>query len=279
LDLASLPPTTSLTAILDWADYFEEANRHWVLERKGLYAQLTQVCRKNWKELKALEGANPVTERRVQARIRFATNKLAVLGYSGVSDVLFEILGENPSTVREPLHLIAELARQGFADEIVKLLSHYETSDKPMSDYMRAAILRALRFLPRFEQNLWEILFEYAISGSDVERLMATESWLFLSRILTPVDQERYMEIFKEILCNPSLTSRLKKNYLLIVGQYNPGAIDKFGIEGAMGNTVQDLVSRESVERLFAREEPGVIRKAYYSGKYRISEESYEPYY
>ncbi|MBW4495671.1 MAG: hypothetical protein KME26_21830 [Oscillatoria princeps RMCB-10] len=141
-----------------------------------------------------------------------------------------------------------------------------------INEYIRAVTIRAMRFLPSLDAHDWETLIEFATtSESVVERLMATETWLYLSPpVDSPLIKARHIEAVKMALNTvPPPTTRLKANYILILGLYAPDAI----CEGPEND--DDYLFREarkmaiegSVKDLFDSPEPKIIREKYYSGK------------
>lgn len=130
-----------------------------------------------------------------------------------------EILCKQPFVVREPLHTLESLARQGYTTAIRRIIEHHRDSQHEMSEYMRAVTLQAMRFLPNINAQDWELLVESATRvDSVVEKLKATETWLYLGDVAKRFIQPQHINaVAKALKSDPPPITRLKKNYILIL--------------------------------------------------------------
>lgn len=148
-----------------------------------------------------------------------------------------------------------------------------QNNENRMNEYMRAIALRSMRFLPSLDAQDWETVVEFSTtSESVVERLMATETWLYLKHESHDFIKDRHLEaIVKELQKDPPPPSRLKANYILILGLHE----QEEAIEALSSDRNDDYLLREainmafegSVTDLFEYQEPKIIREKYYSGK------------
>ena len=166
------------------------------------------------------------------------------------------------------------MAQQSFLQELLAIFMFYEQSSHSMSDYMRAIILKAIRYLPYIDDNYWSIILRYALTGSLAERLMASESWLFLVGWRDEaVNYDSYLQQVRTLLVNnPTLPTRLKKNYILLIGSSEAESLDalnSIAVESndqLLVNSFEVGITGETVE-LLNYEEPPLIRANFYSGR------------
>jgi hypothetical protein len=191
------------------------------------------------------------------------------MGFQEVIEILVEVLREYPWLMRDKTnHVIECLARQGYASEVLTLLDYYEKDPYEMSEYLRAIVLRSLRFLPVFEDAYWGVLINYSTNHSPVECLMATESWFYLNDTPGFLNQAVQIEEVEKVLKenNTELPSRLMKNYALLVKRYKSNEMimeQDVGISGYKINSIED------VSELFEKPEPKIIREELYSGRHK----------
>lgn len=278
LKLYSIYYSDNDSGLQEWLDYFKIHNQAWWKEKNDLRAEIIKLFEQSWIQLQKISGRNSSAEKKLQKRLRSAINKLKILGFENITDRLIEILCESPWYIRDPLHILESLARQGYQNAVIQILSYYEITDeeKPAhSEYMRAVTLRAIRFLENnFNVDLWEIMVRYATTGSLVERLMATETWLYLGymshRFTKPnhidaVWQELHSD--KEIINN----NRLKKNYIVILGLYETDLVSNdtelLNSDDYMLREAKRLALTGNISELFEEPEPKILRDKYYSGK------------
>lgn len=273
LTFPEFPRDISTAGCVSWAKQFRQANPEWVEQYRGL-RQHTIECFKATVE--ALGGPNncPRKQRQLETRLRYIVGRFVYLGFSSVSEIVANILCETPWLIRKALYILEHLARQGFQTEINTILNHYsKLSNEPENEYMRAATIRALRYLPQM-QNIdfdWDMLADRAVNSSLVEKLMATETWLYRNPP-APLIGDRHITPLIEALNTPELPpARLVKNYLVLIGRYAPSAIAQLrNVHTCTDRLVQDvlkLVQQGETIRLFDYEEPDELKK-YYSVKY-----------
>jgi len=63
--------------------------------------------------------------------------------------------------------------------------------------------------------------------------------------------------------------SRLEKNYLLILGQFEPSAVQEFSVNqnDPMLVSARDIALQDSPSKIFDLPEPTILRENYYSGQ------------
>jgi hypothetical protein len=269
LVLPSLPPDNNSEMIREWAACFEKENKGWIEDRSHLFARLADLFHKSWEELQQLGPSNPSYERKLARRLRFAANRLDELGFAEIRKELLEVLCRMPWLIREPAPIIEGLARQGFSDDIMRLLAHYSNDTSPLNEYMRAVTLRAIRYVPSIDSRLWDELVKYATGVSVVNSLSATETWLHLGHRCKHLIRDEHINAVKTVLhSNPPLVNRLRKNYLLILAKHDPSSIKDTPVNGDyMIRGALDVALEGDAATLFGYQEPEIIRQAYYSGQ------------
>lgn len=267
------PNGDSSDTIRQWATSFTTSNNIWDKNRNDLRRELVELFQDSWRELRELKGSNPSEVRKLQRYIRFALYRLSILGLEDILDVLMEILRKAFWIIRDPINILENLARQGYLTEIRGLLIYYQSLEQPV-EYLKAITVRAMRFLPAINAQEWELIVEFAtISDASVsvaERLMATESWLYLGHKYNDFKQSHHIEAVKNALrSEPPPPSRLKKNYLLILGQFESGAVQEFSVNvnDPMLVNARELALQGNPSDIFDLPELKILRENYYSGQ------------
>jgi len=267
------PDSDSFDAIPQWADCFISSNNEWSENRNELRSELIALFHNSWQELGELDSSNLGESRKLERYIRFALTRLSVLGLEDILPALMEILREKFWIIREPLNVLENLARQGYSLKIRELLEYYRELN-PSVEYLKAITLRAMRFLPDIDAQEWELIVEFATiskgSVSVAERLMASETWLHLGHKYNDFKQSHHIEAVKNALrFEPSPPSRLEKNYLLILGQFEPSAVSEFSVNpnDPMLVGARDLALQGSPSDIFDLPELKILRENYYSGQ------------
>lgn len=269
LTLPALPTTRSASALMGWADQFRRSNAHWIEESTALASRLAILVRASWGQVRDDAGVDEASKRRLERRIRFGVNRLAQLGYAGIARDLSEILVSRPDIMREPGPVVQMLASQGFSGEISQVLSHYADQKDEIGEYMTAILLRAVRHLPDLDADLWKSVVERATKGKGIDALVSSETWLFLldrgSKYVTPQD---VAEVRSALDNESQLDVRLAKNYMLILGAYDPCHIANVAWrDHDLLSSARPLASRDGVAELTRYHEPEVVRQTYYSGR------------
>lgn len=277
LNLPHLPSDDREMSIEEWANDFHKLNYEWMGEKDRLRTKLINIFRESLKEREEIQKIPSDREksrrqRTLKTYIRFAVNKLLILGFTEIVRELVEILCEKPWVFREPLQIVESLAIQGYLVELMEVIAYYQNRSIKMSEYIRAISLRAIRFLPTINEYAWEKVVEYSINGTLVERLMATETWLCLAynNLCDGLVQDSHIEAVSIALhSEPLPTARLKKNYLLILGLYKRDAISDESVDNNdyMLCEAYKMALEGSIDDLFEDYEPKIIRDKYYSGK------------
>jgi SAM-dependent methyltransferase len=271
---ATYPPISDeITEISDWGINFLAVNSEWNEDINTLRSDLIELFLSSWQSLKCLNEYNPIEYRRLERYIRFSLTKLSFLGLREIVSSIEEVLKGSFWIIRNPLNVLENIASQGFTKELDELFDHFQNLDKSV-EYLKAITIRAMRFLPRVEAKEWETIVGCATSIDDsvglVERLMATETWLYLGHKYDDFKQSQHIEAVKAALRSESaLPSRLEKNYLLILGQFEPSAVREFSVNvnDPMLVSARDLALQGNPSEIFDLPELQVLRETYYSGQ------------
>ena len=283
LNFPPLPSDEREMSIREWDYAFQQLNYEWRGEKDRLRTKLINLFCESLKEIEEIQKIpsdrnNIRRQRTLKTYIRFAVNKLLILGFTEIVKDIVEMLCEKPWVFREPLQIVESLAIQGYLIELMEIIAYYQNRSHKMSEseYIRAVSLRAIRFLPTINEYAWEKVVEYSINGTLVERLMATETWLCLAynNLCDGLVQDSHLEAVSIALhSEPLPTARLKKNYLLILGLYKRDAISDESVDNNdyMLCEAYKMALEGSIEDLFEDYEPKIIRDKYYSGKHQSS--------
>jgi len=283
LKFTRLTNINSLDTVYIWSNCFIKANSTWNQNRNELRKDLVALFHDSWQELQNLDNNNAGESRKLERYIRFALTRLSVLGLEDIIIALLEILYKAFWIIRDPSNVLENLARQGYISEIKNLLTHYQNLNQPV-EYLKAITIRAMRFLPNIDAQEWELIVEFSTSSDNsvsvAEKLMATETWLYLGHKYNDFKQNRHIEAVKNALrSKPSPPSRLEKNYLLILGQFEPSAVQEFFVNpnDPMLVGARDLALQGSPSEIFDLPEPKIIRANYYSGQSPTDSEQGSP--
>lgn len=295
LDLPPFPSSDNFSLISNWARAFEVLQPTWLNDRNSLKAEIIKLFKQSLTELRGivekLKNIDPherpkllIKQRKLETRIRFSVNKLTILGFEEVWEEVVDLICGEIFVIRDLLEVVTKLARQGYVEAIKRLWECYQNNKRPTSEYIRAVILEAIRFLPSIDLENWELIFESATRGqSDIERLKATETWLYLGDVAKSFVQNYHIQaVIKALNSGTPPFTRLKKNYILILGMHDPDAI--FNIEISQKDK-EEYIIRDAlklalegkVSELFTEDEPAIVRQ-YYSVK-RATTGDDKPYY
>lgn len=291
LKLPPFPQKNNYSNISNWAKSFDKLEKNWLNEKNSLKIEIVKLFKQSFKQLlQVIEERKKnsstisqqqqrqlnVKRRRLETRIRFAIPKLIILGLDEVWQEIVDLICSDLFLIRNNLlYVVISLASQGYTDAINQLKEYYQNNskEKEASEYIRAVILEALRFLPSLTIEDWQLIFETATEGkSDIEKLKATETWLYLGDIAKQfVQAEHIQAVVTALNSEPKPFTRLKKNYILILGMHAPDEIyniknleeqlDDYLIVDAV-----NLAQEEKVLELIKQDEPAIIRQ-YYSVK------------
>ena len=133
---------------------------------------------------------------------------------------------------------------------------------------MKSIILRAIRFLPVVPDDMWAQVVESAVSFSNVTSLMATETWLNVIKDQPELVKETHLlEIEAALVRNPRPILRLRKNYLLILGEHKREIVIKDEDKSdALIQNVGEIIHANEINSLFDYYEPEILTREYYSG-------------
>ncbi len=272
----------SSSAILQWVESFTNSNDIWISNKNKLRQELVELFQNSWKELHNSGDGNPNDIRKLQRYIRFALYRLSVLGFEDILCTLMEILREAFWIIRDPINVLETLARQGYHAEIRNLLVYYQSLEQPI-EYLKAITIRAMRFLPDIDTHEWELIVKFSTtldnSVSLAEKLMATETWLYLGHKYNNFKQSQHIEAVLALRSEPAPPSRLKKNYLLILGQFEPNSVQEFSVNvnDPMLVSARDLALQGNLSEIFDLPELKILRETYYSGQGSTDSEEGSP--
>lgn len=273
----------SSSSIFQWVDSFTNSNNIWIGNKNELRQELVELFQKSWGKLSNSDNSSPSEIRKLQRYIRFSLYRLSILGLEDILSILIEILREAFWIIRDPINVLENLARQGYHAEIRNLLIHYQSLKQPV-EYLKAITLRAIRFLPDIDAQEWELIVKFSTtldnSVSLAEKLMATETWLYLGYKYNDFKQSQHIEAVKTALrSEPLPPSRLEKNYLLILGQFEPKAVQEFSVNvnDLMLVSAWSLALQGNPSEIFDLPEPKSLRKTYYSGQNPTDNEKGSP--
>ncbi|MCC5624178.1 RNA-directed DNA polymerase [Nostoc sp. CHAB 5715] len=288
LTLPYFPINDNFIIISQWSSQFQvqELNRNWIYSKNQIKSKIVNIFQDSLKELQGIikEKADSISEqkkresninrRKLESTIRFSAKKLLILGFDQVWQEIVDLIRDpDLFVIRDLLDVIVGLASQGYADAIKQLWQHYQNaeieSEEP-SEYVRAILLEAFRFLPILESDDWQLIFNSATAAkSDIEKLKATESWLYLGQLAKPFVQPQHLQnVINALNSVPSPFTRLKKNYILILGMYNYDLPDNipFSDEEKNDYLIKDalkLAESGKVSEIFREIEPARVRQYY----------------
>ncbi len=266
LELPSIPTEASPESIKDWATAYYSANQGWNEELERLRSDLKTLFHQSLDALASGSLANS-QERKQLRRIRYSANRLSEIGYGeDVTSKLVDILSKNPWLFRDITEIIESLARQQFTGAIKSLSEFYSQTQGEMAEYMKAITIRAARFLDQIDGDLWDEIARSAVSSSVVNCLLATETWLSIGqRCRHLIKTEQLDQV--ETAFQSSASSRLRKNYLLILAKFRELPQDNLnlGDDSLLSQAFEIAVAGE-VDSLFDYQEPEIIKRKYYSG-------------
>lgn len=247
----------------EWAKSFILANSNWLQQMTEMRRQLTCMFHESWELLKNQSDLEPSRAKGLQTRIKFAMNRLKLLGVGEILEPLIDIMKTSPWVIKEALGLLETLARQAYVTEIKELIHHYALEQTPFSSYLRACLLRSLRFMPSIDDDIWSHIVSYSFCGSVIESLMATESWFFLRDTEGFHKQtDRVDQLRQCLLSSDTISPRLVRNYYLLWKCYSKILnLDSTNIPDSSNGIDEDRLI------LFEYPEPDIIRVEYYSSQ------------
>jgi len=267
------PISDEITEISAWGVIFLAVNPEWNKDINTLRIDLVKLFLDSWQSLKCLNEDNPIEYRRLERHIRFSLTKLSFLGFREIVSSIEEVFKDSFWIIRKPLNVLENIADQGFIKELNELHEHFQNLDQSV-EYLKAITIRSMRFLPNVEAQEWETIVEFATSTDDsvglAERLMATETWLYLGHKYDDFKQSQHIEAVKTALrSEPKPPSRLEKNYLLILGQFEPKTVQEFSVNvnDPMLVSARDLALQGNPSEIFDLPELKILRETYYSGQ------------
>ena len=283
LAIPTLPFGGSVAENREWAADFWRANPDWKSDFVRLKHDLSVLFTETFAFLNT--DNEEIDDDRVTSsgrRLRFAANRLGLLGFDRVHAALTNLLCDKPWLVGNQRRLLEDLARQGYQDDVWKILEHHLNGSDEMATYISAICLRTVRFLPRLELGDWQRLTELMVDGSEITRLMATETWLNITAKMTetPLSSEVDARVQSLLVADNLPPRRLLKNYLLVLGTTDPSKTAAVKIDHQADPLISEafeVASQGAVASLLLADEPDVLRLKYYSSKYQDFNDGGEP--
>ncbi|MFM6764099.1 MAG: reverse transcriptase domain-containing protein [Dolichospermum sp.] len=287
LEFPPFPTNDNFIIISQWNSQFQELNRTWIYQKNKIKSQVVTLFKESLKKLQEIiaiikDKGHSISEqekrelninkRESETRIRTSVNKLLILGFDQVCEELIFVICDL-FVIRNLLDVIIALAYQGHTYAIKQLWTFYQNGNiatEEPSEYVRAILLESLRFLPILQLPDWELIFNYSTAAkSDIEKLKATETWLYLGHLYKPYVQPQHLQnIVKALKSDPPPFTRLKKNYILILGMYNYDLLDNIPLSNEEKNDylIKDalkLAELGKVAEIFKEIEPARVRQYY----------------
>lgn len=286
LEFPSFPTDDNFIIISQWSSQFQELNRTWIYRKNLIKSEIVNLFKNSLKEIREItnflkEEVNSISKQqkrelniKLQTRIRFCVNKLLILGFNEVwQDIIDLICDPDLFVIRDLLDVIIGLASQGYTDAIKQLWEFYQNGNlatQEPSEYVRAILLESFRFLPILKSEDWQLIFDCAAlpDKSKVEKLKATETWLYLGHFAKPYVQPQHLQNVVNALKIETIT-RLKKNYILILGMYNhdlPELNDFLSDKEKNDYLIKDalkLATSGKISEIFKQIEPARVRQYY----------------
>ncbi len=259
---------------MEWAKEFRQRNPQWATDLKELKRDLELLFTDSLTQLKSFpKDADKHLRRTAERRLRFAANRLGLLGLDQVHDRLREILCLRPDILRNPQRLLDDLARQAYASDVLEVLDFHSASSSESAPFMRAMSVKALRLLPRLEEDLWQRLVHLMFEDDEITRLMATETWLILASKLkeTPLETMVRERAIACLQAPQGVSRRLLKNYVLVLGVVDHHVLSDLPIDHNADPILilaHSIASQGKARNVFASVEPEVLRRKYYSTRY-----------
>ncbi|MGD1803936.1 hypothetical protein ACP6PL_00630 [Dapis sp. BLCC M126] len=260
----------------NWSINFHNWNYDWIKKKNLLRKELINLFVDSWRELANLLKQPNSREKisktkKSKSSILFAFNKSSLLGLEEIKEKTVDILCEKPWIFGNLLLVLESLSKQGYNNSLVEVIAYYQNNSLKISEYIRAVALRAVRFSAQINEYIWEKIVEYSVGeASNVEKLMATESWLYLGHLSDEYVEDSQIKSISDALRNEQ-NNRLKKNYILILAMYDNQVMIEESIDSSdcmlKAAHYIALEGSENVQELLNNEEPKVIREKYYSTK------------
>lgn len=287
LEFPSFPTDDNFIIISQWNSQFQELNRTWIYQKNLIKSQVVNLFKESLTKLQEIiaiikEKGHSISQqekrelninkRKLETRIRTSVNKFLILGFDQVCEELIFVICDL-FVIRNLLDVIIALAYQGHTDAIKQLWTFYQNGNiatEEPSEYVRAILLESLRFLPILKLADWELIFNYStVAKSNIEKLKATETWLYLGHLAKPYVQPQHLQnIVHALKSDPPPFTRLKKNYILILGMYNYDLLDNIPLSSEEKNDylIKDalkLAESGKVSEIFKEIEPARVRQYY----------------
>jgi len=288
------PYSEDFIVIKNWNFQFKELNNNWLIKKENLKHKITNLLKDSLEKLKTKNKYKNETKYSIDENlkkkinlectqlervIRSTIKKLMLLGFDQVKEEVIYLISES-FVIRNFLEVITHLAYQGHTDAIKQLWNFYKDREQEIDSYLRAIIIEAFRFIPILEVSNFHFIFNLSTEAKqDIEKLKATETWLYLGERAKPFVQKKHLQaIVNALESDPQPFPRLKKNYILLLGMYDISLLENISISAEEKNDylIQDalrLSEEGRVLEIFQQPEPARVRQYYNTKKTSTSKD------
>ena len=251
----------------DWSREFLALNADWKKQIERLRHDLADLCQASIDTLSKSASTEDTERDKARRRLRFAANRLCVLGLDEVADLLAVEIAQRPWNVQ------VRLLCQGLADcdRSDLLLQILDTSDSAFARAWAVRALAEIHPIPPAEgiERMWAMLLHD--SSTTYEKLKASEALLFADRWET-ADFSGCEQLIEH-----ETDPYLLKNYALIISQAFGEAAEnllRWLQENCSALIVVDAVqyALQSFNRSPVHHNEPDVLLSYYSGDYPIVE-------
>lgn len=264
-----------LKHIDEWLSKFNQYHgsspNGWIHRRKRHINRLLHLFSDS---ITKLDSDSEIERTRSSTRIKFVLNRLGQLGFGKVSNVVVDLLVEQPWLLH-PRRICLDLALQNREDLLIKAFNHIHQHDGFEWEYIRGAILKSFSSLPLVSENGIALLHHTMFNGKSIlERTMASEAMLLLQQTKNITEEELI------ITFNETEDNYLLKNYILLhAATPNNNHIPTISL--TQGRIVNEAIEYTRVtpdlNQLF-RYEPEILREEFYEGDYPDDPEEFEDF-
>lgn len=276
-------PTEGDVALDLWAEEFMLKNLPWANFRKGLVDDLVTLFNENLSVLDS-SSSDELSRTAATRAIRFATNRLSVLGLDPIVDSITDILCTRPWLISNHTMLKA-LVLAGYSDRVIEMANTWHQrgfqgtslSNLPSGQlllasrfYLCAVACKALGFGKADDMTisfLWAVLSNK--ESTEIERISASEGLLRLGA--WNID---WRETIKEVLEDAIDQPYLQKNLILMLASSRD--LDSISTIREISLKSHNFVVRDAAQfvltqtdSIFSQQEPDVLRN-YYARKYPL---------
>jgi hypothetical protein len=269
LKFPEFPEEPNIADALEWARAFKQLNSGWLENYEDIRQELIHSSYYAANTLLGTEDISPFQKRLLERLLRSTVKKIEYFGFMGTESLIVDILNISPWLIRDPIQKVEALARQGYKTELRTILLNYRNSAELTGQYLSAITLRAAKFLPSDTEFYWSVILDYAVNGSTIEKLMASEVILYRNPDQSFISDTSLKSLKTTMEKSMEVPPRLKRNYLLILKKYDTAFVEKLMkiTPDEQLKRLNGLLNDIELDNVFNENEPDVIRRNYYFGK------------